>query len=37
MKRDYMKPEVEVIYFETEDVITTSGDAGFEDGGDEED
>ena len=26
MKKEYIKPEVDIFYFDTEDVITTSGD-----------
>ena len=37
MKEKYETPECEVIEFETEDVITTSGiDAGLGDGGNED-
>jgi len=33
LKEAYEKPESEIILFETEDVITTSGEGGIEDGG----
>lgn len=36
MKEMYENVEMEVIEFETEDVITTSGIPGFDVGGDEE-
>lgn len=34
MKEMYEAPEMEVIEFETEDVITVSGDNGFDNTGD---
>lgn len=36
-KELYCELEMEIVYFDCEDVITTSGDNGYEHGGDEED
>lgn len=36
MKKEYLKPEVEMVEFDVDDIITTSGDPDIDYGGDED-